>query len=211
MVIIDNHLAPKGLDRMQLDPGTPLSPDSPDTQSSLIGERRGSLPIILSPAILSPNNLSPNPSITLSEVPGPSNGFGMASPMASGTSTPSGLFSPVLPRSTMINTSVSPPQSSIMSPVSPSSPEAPRATVSGLRAKVLYSYRAEEQEEICLIQDEIITNIIKLVEDGWWEGTNSDGERGLFPSNYVQIFKSFSQVKIYLDLCASNIFNVKGS
>ncbi|KAJ1547153.1 hypothetical protein HK096_004144 [Nowakowskiella sp. JEL0078] len=49
----------------------------------------------------------------------------------------------------------------------------------------LYDYVAEESNEISFVEDEIIQDIVKL-DEGWWEGVNSKGERGLFPSTYIK-------------------------
>jgi hypothetical protein len=56
----------------------------------------------------------------------------------------------------------------------------------GKRALILYDYEKAEDNEVDLIDGEYITNI-EMVDDDWWAGTNSKGESGLFPSNYVQL------------------------
>ena len=57
---------------------------------------------------------------------------------------------------------------------------------SGLRALIQYDYEKAEDNEIELVEGEYVTNIDQ-VDDDWWMGTNSRGETGLFPSNYVEI------------------------
>ncbi|KAL2154136.1 hypothetical protein VTH82DRAFT_2812 [Thermothelomyces myriococcoides] len=59
-------------------------------------------------------------------------------------------------------------------------------TGGGKRALVQYDYEKAEDNEIELREGEYVTNI-EMVDDDWWYGTNSRGEAGLFPSNYVEI------------------------
>ncbi|EQK97779.1 actin binding protein [Ophiocordyceps sinensis CO18] len=56
----------------------------------------------------------------------------------------------------------------------------------GKRAVIQYDYEKAEDNEIELVEGEYVTNI-DMVDDDWWMGTNSRGERGLFPSNYVEL------------------------
>lgn len=60
------------------------------------------------------------------------------------------------------------------------------ASAGGERAVVEYDYEKGEDNEIELKEGEFVTNIERVDED-WWMGTNSQGESGLFPSNYVTI------------------------
>ncbi|KAH8883971.1 hypothetical protein GQ53DRAFT_407076 [Thozetella sp. PMI_491] len=60
------------------------------------------------------------------------------------------------------------------------------AAASGKRAVVQYDYEKAEDNEIELREGEYVTNI-EMVDDDWWMGTNTQGESGLFPSNYVEI------------------------
>ncbi|KAJ8331831.1 hypothetical protein BDV3_004651 [Batrachochytrium dendrobatidis] len=63
------------------------------------------------------------------------------------------------------------------------------AAVQTLNAKALYDYSPEESNEIPFLEEELITHVIQ-VDEGWWEGTNAQGQRGLFPSNYVELIDS---------------------
>ncbi|KAL2018960.1 hypothetical protein VTK56DRAFT_10254 [Thermocarpiscus australiensis] len=56
----------------------------------------------------------------------------------------------------------------------------------GRRAQIQYDYEKAEDNEIELREGEYVTNI-EMVDDDWWMGTNSRGESGLFPSNYVEL------------------------
>ena len=56
----------------------------------------------------------------------------------------------------------------------------------GKRAVIEYDYEKAEGNEIDLCEGEHVTNI-EMVDEDWWMGTNSRGESGLFPSNYVRI------------------------
>ncbi|KAF2169856.1 hypothetical protein M409DRAFT_52346 [Zasmidium cellare ATCC 36951] len=56
----------------------------------------------------------------------------------------------------------------------------------GKEAVAQYDYDKDEENEISMREGERITNI-DMVDDDWWMGENSRGERGLFPSNYVEL------------------------
>lgn len=56
----------------------------------------------------------------------------------------------------------------------------------GKRALIQYDYEAAEDNEIELVDGQYVTDI-EMVDEDWWMGTNSRGERGLFPSNYVEL------------------------
>jgi hypothetical protein len=58
--------------------------------------------------------------------------------------------------------------------------------VSGKRALIQYDYERAEDNELELVEGEYVTNI-EMVDEDWWMGTNSKGESGLFPSNYVEL------------------------
>lgn len=61
-----------------------------------------------------------------------------------------------------------------------------QASAGGKRAVIQYDYEKAEDNEIELVEGEYVTNI-EMVDDDWWMGTNSKGESGLFPSNYVEL------------------------
>ena len=60
------------------------------------------------------------------------------------------------------------------------------ATGAGPSAVALYDYEKAEDNEIELREDEYVVDI-DMVDEDWWVGTSAQGERGLFPSNYVQL------------------------
>ncbi|KAJ8097108.1 hypothetical protein POJ06DRAFT_39688 [Lipomyces tetrasporus] len=60
------------------------------------------------------------------------------------------------------------------------------ASGSGKSAIVMYEYQKDEENEINLVEGETIYDL-EMIDDGWWAGTNSVGEHGLFPSNYVEL------------------------
>lgn len=62
----------------------------------------------------------------------------------------------------------------------------PGAHVAGKRALVQYDYEKAEDNEIELREGEYVINI-EMVDEDWWMGQNSQGESGLFPSNYVEL------------------------
>jgi hypothetical protein len=57
---------------------------------------------------------------------------------------------------------------------------------SGKRALIQYDYEKAEDNELELTEGDYVTNI-EMVDEDWWMGTNSKGESGLFPSNYVEL------------------------
>ncbi|PYH93597.1 hypothetical protein BO71DRAFT_327315 [Aspergillus ellipticus CBS 707.79] len=56
----------------------------------------------------------------------------------------------------------------------------------GIEAVVQYDYEKAEDNEIELKEGEYVTDI-EMVDKDWWLGSNSNGDRGLFPSNYVEV------------------------
>ncbi|KAI0598262.1 hypothetical protein F4775DRAFT_583851 [Biscogniauxia sp. FL1348] len=64
--------------------------------------------------------------------------------------------------------------------------EAAAGSSGGKRALIQYDYEKAEDNELELREGEYVTNI-DMVDEDWWMGTNSRGETGLFPSNYVEL------------------------
>ncbi|KAI2664514.1 Sorting nexin-18 [Labeo rohita] len=59
-----------------------------------------------------------------------------------------------------------------------------------LRARALYDFNSENPGEISVKEHEIVTLYSEQDIEGWLEGTNSRGERGLLPASYVEILKN---------------------
>ncbi|KAG9353749.1 hypothetical protein JZ751_011871 [Albula glossodonta] len=59
-----------------------------------------------------------------------------------------------------------------------------------LRARALYDFNSENPGEISVQENEIVTLYCEQDIEGWLEGANSRGERGLFPASYVEILKN---------------------
>lgn len=58
------------------------------------------------------------------------------------------------------------------------------------RVKALYDFTGEPNtSEISIEAGEILILTRTDVGEGWWEGTNSQGQTGLFPEAYVEIYK----------------------
>lgn len=56
-----------------------------------------------------------------------------------------------------------------------------------MKLRVLYDFSAQpDSSELTIYKDELLTLLNKDIGDGWWEGMNSRGERGLFPAGYVE-------------------------
>ncbi|KAL2819889.1 hypothetical protein BDW59DRAFT_164921 [Aspergillus cavernicola] len=60
------------------------------------------------------------------------------------------------------------------------------AGLGGIRALVQFDYEKAEDNETDLKEGEYVTEI-EMVDKDWWLGLNVRGERGLFPSNYVEL------------------------
>ena len=57
------------------------------------------------------------------------------------------------------------------------------------RVKVLYDFAADpEFGELPVTTGEILTVTNKDVGEGWWYGTNVNGEAGIFPMDYVKAY-----------------------
>lgn len=56
----------------------------------------------------------------------------------------------------------------------------------GIRALAHYDYEKAEDNEIELREGEFVTGI-EMIDKDWWVGVNTQGDRGLFPSNYVEV------------------------
>lgn len=58
----------------------------------------------------------------------------------------------------------------------------------GHEAIAQYDYEKAEENELELREGERVYNI-DMVDEDWWMGENSRGEKGLFPSNYVELIE----------------------
>ncbi|KAG2065715.1 hypothetical protein BDR04DRAFT_1108021 [Suillus decipiens] len=63
---------------------------------------------------------------------------------------------------------------------------------SGIYVRALYDYQAQESGELTISEGDLVelssgTNGGQNYADGWWEGFSSDGKKGIFPSNYVDL------------------------
>ncbi|KAL4732836.1 hypothetical protein BDV11DRAFT_201250 [Aspergillus similis] len=67
-----------------------------------------------------------------------------------------------------------------------------------LRALVHYDYEKAEDNEVDLREGEYVTEI-EMVDKDWWLGLNAQGERGLFPSNYVELVEDGRQSRAESD------------
>ncbi|KAK3514844.1 hypothetical protein QTP70_033778 [Hemibagrus guttatus] len=62
--------------------------------------------------------------------------------------------------------------------------------MAGLRARVLYDFTSENPGEISVKENEMVSLYSEQDIEGWLEGLNSNGQRGLFPASYVEIVKN---------------------
>ncbi|XP_060116175.1 sorting nexin-33 [Heteronotia binoei] len=58
-----------------------------------------------------------------------------------------------------------------------------------LKARALYNFQSENKEEISIQENEELVIFSENSVDGWLQGTNSQGETGLFPASYVEILR----------------------
>lgn len=80
-------------------------------------------------------------------------------------------------------------QLAAVSSFGPGATAADHGAEGGPRAVVEYDYEKAEDNEIELREGAYVTDIDQVDTD-WWMGTNEQGERGLFPSNYVKIMEA---------------------
>uniref|UniRef100_A0A8C4XBX3 Sorting nexin n=1 Tax=Erpetoichthys calabaricus TaxID=27687 RepID=A0A8C4XBX3_ERPCA len=59
-----------------------------------------------------------------------------------------------------------------------------------LKARALYDFSSENPGEISVQENEIVTLYSETDIEGWLEGMNARGERGLFPASYVEVLRS---------------------
>uniref|UniRef100_A0A3Q3GHB7 Sorting nexin n=1 Tax=Labrus bergylta TaxID=56723 RepID=A0A3Q3GHB7_9LABR len=62
--------------------------------------------------------------------------------------------------------------------------------IMALRARALYDFNSENPGEVSVRENEVLTLYSEQDIDGWFEGVNSKGERGLFPASYVEVLRS---------------------
>ncbi|XP_076357730.1 SH3 domain-containing kinase-binding protein 1-like isoform X3 [Tachypleus tridentatus] len=74
-------------------------------------------------------------------------------------------------------------------PTDSDAPKLPPKPVKEL-VKVLFSYEAQNEDELTIQEGDIITIVTKDVEDkGWWKG-ELNGKIGVFPDNFVEVLKA---------------------
>ncbi|KAH9948829.1 hypothetical protein B0H21DRAFT_731329 [Amylocystis lapponica] len=74
----------------------------------------------------------------------------------------------------------------------PTASEPSGAGRAGEHVRGIYQYQAQGPDEISLQEGELITLTDGLTggrnyADGWWEGIDASGKKGIFPSNYVEL------------------------
>ena len=63
---------------------------------------------------------------------------------------------------------------------------------------MLYTYKAENEDELSIDEGQIITILDKeLVDSGWWKG-EMDGNVGVFPDNFVELLPPEEPVSRYV-------------
>lgn len=65
------------------------------------------------------------------------------------------------------------------------------------RVRAMYDFSGEPNtSELSIVADEILTLTRTDVGEGWWEGTNSKGQTGLFPEAYVELHKEPAAIPV---------------
>lgn len=65
-----------------------------------------------------------------------------------------------------------------------------------VKAKALYTFLSENKEEINIQENEELLIFDENSVDGWFQGQNSRGEKGLFPASYVEIIRTRSNSNV---------------
>ncbi|KAL3062627.1 hypothetical protein OYC64_002435 [Pagothenia borchgrevinki] len=73
-----------------------------------------------------------------------------------------------------------------------------------LKARVLYDFSSENPGEVSVKESEILTLYSEQDIDGWFEGVNSKGERGLFPASYVEILRTDTASTLNNNSCSTS-------
>ncbi|KAE8291921.1 Sorting nexin-18 Sorting nexin-associated Golgi protein 1 [Larimichthys crocea] len=73
-----------------------------------------------------------------------------------------------------------------------------------LRARALYDFNSENPGEVSVRENEILTLYSEQDIDGWFEGANSKGERGLFPASYVEILRNGAASTLNNNSCSTS-------
>ncbi|XP_022247722.1 SH3 domain-containing kinase-binding protein 1-like isoform X2 [Limulus polyphemus] len=83
----------------------------------------------------------------------------------------------------------SPYQKTPKSSTEPDAPKLPPKPVKEM-VRVLFSYEAQNEDELTMKENDIITIVTKeLVDKGWWKG-ELNGKIGVFPDNFVEVIKA---------------------
>ncbi len=60
---------------------------------------------------------------------------------------------------------------------------------------MLFTYEAENEDELTIEENQVIFVLDKNLEDsGWWKGETNDGNVGVFPDNFVELLPPEEQV-----------------
>ena len=58
--------------------------------------------------------------------------------------------------------------------------------------QAVYDFNGEPgSSELSIVAGEVLTVTRQDVGEGWWEGTNQQGQTGLFPAAYVEVIQYF--------------------
>uniref|UniRef100_A0A3Q3IA30 Sorting nexin n=1 Tax=Monopterus albus TaxID=43700 RepID=A0A3Q3IA30_MONAL len=76
--------------------------------------------------------------------------------------------------------------------------------IMAFRARVLYDFNSENPGEVSVKENEILTVYSERDIEGWFEGTNSKGERGLFPASYVEILRNDAASTLNNNSCSTS-------
>ncbi|KAK7891792.1 hypothetical protein WMY93_023755 [Mugilogobius chulae] len=72
-----------------------------------------------------------------------------------------------------------------------------------VKARAIYTFQSENNEEISIEENEEVLIFDENSVDGWLQGENSKGQRGLFPASYVEILRNRSSSNVTDDCSIS--------
>ncbi|XP_072290892.1 sorting nexin-33 [Eucyclogobius newberryi] len=68
--------------------------------------------------------------------------------------------------------------------------------MSQVKARAIYTFQSENKEEISIQENEQVLIFDEKSVDGWFQGENCRGQRGLFPASYVEIIRTRSDSNV---------------
>ncbi|CAG7731779.1 unnamed protein product [Allacma fusca] len=74
------------------------------------------------------------------------------------------------------------------------------ANTNEIKAKALHPYRANRPDILSFEKNDIITNIVKEEENGWWKGDLGCQKQKSFPSHFVEVIEQTNHSNLFGDM-----------